>query len=940
MPARNLRRFLGALAALLAASASVGAETGYGVVVFGSFLAESAANREAAVVAELVGVELTAREAIVDGTSYYRVVSAQLTEPAARALISRARGLGQDAWFAAAAQPTRNVAAVEAAPAAVPPATIEAPTTEPRIVEATSAQNPGENLPIMVTDDSAAVIAGTRLADPAIIIDGRVDEAAWAKAPAYDNMRVMEPETLSEPTYATASRFIYTSEGLYVSAVMEQPAETLVTRLSSRDQYINRDSYGITLDTSGEGLYGYWFTVALGGSLADGKVAAERTFTREWDGPWRGASAVIDGGWSVELFLPWSMMSMPHLSGKRTLGFWVDRKVAHMDERYSWPVLPFTAPRFMSALKPIDVEDVSPAKQWAVFPYTSGTADGIYDENTAKVGADVLWRPTTNTQITATVNPDFGAVETDDVVVNLTAFETYFPEKRLFFLEGGEVFFTSPRANPQSSSSGPQGQGARRSPQTFFREPTTLLNTRRIGGKARHVEIPDGDDIDIPGVEQSKPTDLLGAAKVVGQAGKLRYGVLSAFEDEVRWRGTRNGEDAVLRADGRNFGAVRMLYEDSTGGGRKGIGFMSTFVDKGYDTAVVHGIDTHWLGGNGKIEWDTQLIASEVDGEHGEGIYMDLNYTPRIGSLHRFAFEYLDDDLDVSDFGFIRRTDAISALWGTFRNYTGPRLPRVVRNIRSSLFASYEQNTAGERTRVGTFAGVGFTFTDNSQLRLMLNYFPKRWDDLNSRGNGSFRVDDRFFLQAQYGTDASRPFALSLALGVDGEELGGTTPLFDTGFTWTPIHRFTVDFDLRYKDRDGWLVYRGDQNFTTYQAADFQPRVAVDLFLSARQQLRMTMQWAGIRAEQREFFSIPEGGGKLVPREHPLETEDFAISRLTAQLRYRWEIGPLSDLFVVYTRGANLPEPEYEGFEDLFLDALAEPVVDVFVVKLRYRFGS
>ena len=121
--------------------------------------------------------------------------------------------------------------------------------------------------------------------NPNIVIDGRVDEAAWGHAPAYDNMRVMEPETLAEPTYTTASRFIYTANGLYVSAVMTQPPDTLVTRLSSRDQYINRDSYGITLDTSGEGLYGYWFTVALGGSLADGKVAAERSFSREWGRP-------------------------------------------------------------------------------------------------------------------------------------------------------------------------------------------------------------------------------------------------------------------------------------------------------------------------------------------------------------------------------------------------------------------------------------------------------------------------------------------------------------------------------------------------------------------------------------------------------------------------------------------------------------------------------
>jgi hypothetical protein len=67
---------------------------------------------------------------------------------------------------------------------------------------------------------------------------------------------------------------------------------------------------------------------------------------------------------------------------------------------------------------------------------------------------------------------------------------------------------------------------------------------------------------------------------------------------------------------------------------------------------------------------------------------------------------------------------------------------------------------------------------------------------------------------------------------------------------------------------------------------------------------------------------------------------DFTLSRLTTQLRYRWEIGPLSDLFLVYTRGSNLPNRVDDVFSDLFDDALNTPIVDVFVVKLRYRFGN
>jgi len=116
----------------------------------------------------------------------------------------------------------------------------------------------------------------------------------------------------------------------------------------------------------------------------------------------------------------------------------------------------------------------------------------------------------------------------------------------------------------------------------------------------------------------------------------------------------------------------------------------------------------------------------------------------------------------------------------------------------------------------------------------------------------------------------------------------------------------------------------------------------MDYFFSARQQLRLTMQWAGIRAKSLSYYRIPESEGELVARDlaDGTSNEDFSLSRLTAQLRYRWELGPLSDLFVVYTRGSNLAISDLDdGFGDLFTEAIDEPVVDSLVAKLRYRFG-
>ncbi|MFP6834900.1 MAG: DUF5916 domain-containing protein [Pseudomonadales bacterium] len=307
-------------------------------------------------------------------------------------------------------------------------------------------------------------------ADIHINLDGILDEAVWAEVPGYDGMTVIDPDTMGVPRHGTDAHYFHTEKGLYIGLKLEQPPETLVARMSGRDRFVNRDAFSLTLDTSGEGLYGYWFQINLGDSIGDGKAAPERRFSSEWDGPWRRATIKLADGWGAEAFLPWSMMAMPQVDGPREFGFWTNRKVAYLDERWSTPALPFTSARFMSALGTMSFAEVKAGRQLALFPYASYTYDDISGEDEYRAGLDVFWRPSTDLQITATMNPDFGAVESDDVVINLTAFETFFPEKRVFFVEGNEVFITTPRSRP--GFSGTPG-GARQ-----HRNDGCLLNQR------------------------------------------------------------------------------------------------------------------------------------------------------------------------------------------------------------------------------------------------------------------------------------------------------------------------------------------------------------------------------------------------------------------------------------------------------------------------------
>ena len=178
---------------------------------------------------------------------------------------------------------------------------------------------------------------------------------------------------------------------------------------------------------------------------------------------------------------------------------------------------------------------------------------------------------------------------------------------------------------------------------------------------------------------------------------------------------------------------------------------------------------------------------------------------------------------------------------------------------------------------------------------------------------------------------------------MEQEELDGNwSPAIDVGFTYVPNGRLSIDFDLRYRKRNGWLLHTGGRDFATFDANDVQPKLSIDYFITATQQLRLTMQWAGVEAEAERYWRTRLSNGALLRRSvGPGESnEDFSLSRLTAQLRYRWEIGPLSDLFVVYTRGNQFIHDHAEdGLGTLWTDSLRDPVVDMLVVKLRYRFG-
>ncbi|MDA9130085.1 DUF5916 domain-containing protein [Gammaproteobacteria bacterium] len=758
--------------------------------------------------------------------------------------------------------------------------------------------------------------------DAEITIDGFIDEDVWKDLPVIDGMKVIDPDTLADTPYETHVRFFYTERGIYLSAMNFQPQETLMARMTSRDVRLERDGFVVAIDASGEGLYGFYLRINLGNSLTDATILPERTFNYQWDGPWLARTQALENGWSAEYYIPWSMMPLPQVDDDRKIGIYLERQVGHLQgEAWANPPLPGTVNQFLSAFEKYELKDIEPRRQLTYYPFASGIYDGVRDESTYKVGTEIFWRPTSNSLLSASLNPDFGNVESDDVVVNLTAFEVFFPERRVFFLEGQDVFNTSPRT---SSRGGPGG-------------PISLLNTRRIGGAAIY-DVP--DEVNVVPTDLSQPSELIGAVKLTGQSGNWRYGTLLASETESQIAGTLDdGTQVTLNAVGRDFSIARLLYEDTSSGGRRAIGWMGTNLSHPTIDATAHAVDMHYFSADNRFVIDTQIMHSNVDGKTGNGFLGDVAFRPRRGLQHGLRATYIDDTLDINELGFLTRNDQMNLDYNMFNIESD--VPGL-RQRTTRLFISNQWNTDGEPVRLGLFLNRGYNTLNNNTYDVSLRYFPERIDDRLGRGTGDFKVEGLYGLNLGFRTNPADKLAFNFDLNLDQDELGPARTGASARFTWRPNDRFSSDLRLDYTDREALLVHKGSGSYTSFESHQWAPRLEMNYFLNAWQQLRFTLQWTALKAFEDRFWQVDSQNLDFLQpvAKSDEDSDNFTISRLTFQARYRWEIAPLSDLFVVYTRGSNLPTDSFETFQDLLVQSWTDTIVDTLAIKLRYRFGS
>ena len=472
-----------------------------------------------------------------------------------------------------------------------------------------------------------------------ISIDGRLTEADWVTAPKVGGFWQSSPHEGASAQLPTEFSVLFDNEAIYVGvwAHDDSPSE-IRGMLTRRDQDSTSDWVIVAIDSHDDKRTAYGFALNPAGVQFDMMLLNDVEEDAGWDAVWEGATTTDVTGWVVEFRIPFSQLRFAN----RPLHEWgiqVQRIVQRTREITFWSPAPSDRNQLVSLFGRVGgIRDIPRARRLELLPYTSGglrveegDAGDPFHEDAGLfggVGVDVKYGLTSDLTLSAAINPDFGQVEADPSEVNLTASETFFQEKRPFFLEGADLFQFGLGRDGASSSE------------------EQLFYSRRIGAPP-HLTGRDFADY----ADEDRNTSIYGAAKLSGRiAHDWSLGTLAAVtgEESARIAPSPGEVDTVVIEPLSAFNVLRL--DRALDEGRTRIGGIVTTVhrrlggtgiDTLHDRAYAGGLGLTHRDASGHWSLGARLLASHV---HGEAAAIDTTQRASQRYFQRPGSDYLGYD--------------------------------------------------------------------------------------------------------------------------------------------------------------------------------------------------------------------------------------------------------------------------------------------------------
>jgi hypothetical protein len=648
-----------------------------------------------------------------------------------------------------------------------------------------------------------------------IVVDGNLDEKIWQRQGIAELIQ-QDPDQGLNPSQDSEFWVSYDDEAIYFAAKFyDTRPDSILARLVRRDFIWGDPSDGcvLYLDSYHDNRSGYFFYVSAAGTLADGLIEndVKQPNDLSWDGVWEGSSSLNKDGWSVEMKIPYSQLRFNE-GESQVWGINVERFISRRFETDMLVYTPRDESGFTSRFPDlVGIEGITPPARIEYLPYVIGKAEYIQaepgdpfnsmHEYSPGFGLDVRAGLGNSLTLNATINPDFGQVEVDPAIVNLTDVEYSFQEKRPFFTEGASIYRFGGGGTNNSIS---------------FNWPTTnIFYSRRIG-RSPQGGLPYYDYADIP-----NGTHILGAAKISGQVyDEWKFGTIQSLTKREYADISVNGVNSSKEIEPLTYYGVLRLQRDFNSG-KQGIGILSTFTNRFFNEPllsyqlnknafVVAGdgwtfldpentyVLTGWAALSSVTGATERMISLQQSPTHyfqrpdATHVSVDNSATSMTGYSGRImlnknrgqwtfntAIGFISPKFEVNDLGFGSYSDYINAHFHTNYIWNIPTDFYQYFGLNASTFVSYD--FGGNRVAQGYRVGTYLALRDYSGANLSYLYNPSTLNSRRTRGGPLTVNPERNSFNIELNTDIRAWWVLTIggnnSFSEDGSSRGVYTNL-------------------------------------------------------------------------------------------------------------------------------------------------------------------
>jgi hypothetical protein len=814
----------------------------------------------------------------------------------------------------------------------------------------------------------AARVAPTQVPGAtAVRVDGQFTDEVWRNAPLITGFRQRDPKDGAPATFETEARVAYDATALYVAvtAIDPEPARIVGIR-TRRDEGSPSDWIRVMVDSFHDRRSAFEFAVNPAGVKQDTYWFNDGNDDPGWDAVWDVAVSRQDRGWHAEFRIPFSQLRF-RPAPAATFGFAVVRHIGRLNETTTWPLLSKSANGYVSSFGELTgLQLTRSPKRLELVPYVVGdvTTQPAEAGNTlrkttdpdAAGGLDLKYAVQPGLTLTATVNPDFGQVEADPAVVNLSAFETFFSERRPFFVEGSGIF----RFDMDCSDGACSG----------------MFYSRRIGRTPRGVpDVPEGGYSDGP-----VQTTIIGAGKLTGRMGAFSVGALNAVtadEDAIITDGVSRTRQTIEPLT--SYSVVRARREFAN---QSSLGFITTAVNRNLDDP------TRFLPGQaytGGLDWDWRLsrryaiqgywAASHVKGD-AEAIdalqqsnvhsyqrpdAAHLDYDPARTSLSGYGASLAVSKIggervrfnsnvstkspgfDINDVGFMRRADQMSmSNWVQIRH---ERPTKYYRNFRYNLNQWAGWNYGGDLIVSGGNVNAHLVFPNSWSTGWGLNLDVQSFDDRATRGGPGAYRNPFHGLWGYVNTDDRRPVSANVFTFVGGDGKGSRAREASPSVSWRASSFLTLSTGLRFgsaREESQWIEeVDGHYVFGLLEQKTVALTARVNYTVTPALSVQIYAEPFVSAGDYSSFKELVDGRARDYDRRYApfayTGNPDFNYRSFRTTNVLRWEYRPGSTLFVVWQQGREdtLDHGTFDFGRD-FGGVFAAPARNVFLVKWAY----